>query len=239
MKNTLRTLVLIVALLGGTLVRSQSFTVSFPDTIAWGAAVDSSTLSCWIDDYVTNITENPITMDIVRVQNDTATPGWTSSFCFQFCSLPYVDSIRTTLLPNEAVNIALHFHVTGVPDSGSVLMKYQNVNNPSEVVYQRFYAFTSPTSAGPTLSDSAGQVTCFPSPIAGNQNFTMHLQGEKFAGKSMTLEVFDIYGRKVASETGLHEGSNALNLDLPAGMYTYTIKSGEEVVHTGKLMFSR
>lgn len=237
--NLLRNCILLsLALLSGHAVQAQSFSVSFPDTIVYGAAIDSSTLSCWNNDYVTNISENPVVLDVVRVQNDTGTPGWTSSFCFQFCSLPNVDSIRATLQPNEAVNIAMHFHVTGIPDTGTVVMMYRNVNDTSEVYYQRFYAITTPASIGPSVNSNAGQVTCYPLPAIPQQEFTMNLSGEKFAGQTITLSVFDLSGRKIISQSGLHEGNNSLMLDVPAGVYTYSLSGSHGVVHTGRLVFA-
>ncbi len=227
-----------VALLSGSAVQSQNFSVSFPDTIVYGAALDSNTISCWVNDNVTNLTENPLVMDVVRVQNDTGTPGWTSSFCFQFCSLSGVDSIRATMQPNEVVNIAIHFHVTGIPDTGTVLMKFQNVNDTSEVIYQRFYGITTPASVGALTNASAGMVSCYPLPAQPQQEFTMNLEGQKFAGQTVTLEVYDVFGRKVATEVGMHEGANKLNLDLSAGMYTYSLSVGKLVVDTGKLVFA-
>lgn len=228
---------LFVLLLTGNFIQSQSFSVSFPDTLVYGAAVDSSTLSCWNDDYVTNLTENPIELDVIRVQNDTGTPGWTSSFCFQFCSLPNVDSLRATLQPNEAVNIAVHFHVTGIPDTGTVVMMYRNVNDTSEVYYQRFTAITTPASVGPAINTNSGQVTCYPSPAFSQQEFSMNVEGDKFSGQEITLNVYDVFGRHVAVQTGLREGTNQITLHVPAGVYTYSLSCGNAVVHYGILQF--
>lgn len=237
MKIMLRFTLITACLFTGNVLLSQSFSVSFPDTIVYGAAIDSSTLSCWNNDYVTNLTENPIELDVIRVQNDTGTPGWTSSFCFQFCSLPYVDSIRATLQPNEAVNIAVHFHVTGIPDTGTVVMMYRNVNDTSEVFYQRFTAITTPASVGPAINSTGGNVTCYPLPAIPQQEFKMNLEGEKFSGQDVTLNVYDVFGRIVAVQTGLHEGMNQIVLDVPAGMYTYSLSCGNILVHYGILQF--
>jgi hypothetical protein len=218
-------------------LRAQSLSVSFPDTVRWGAAIDSSAISFWTNDIVTNTTANSVTVDVVRVQDATGTPGWYSEFCFQYCSQSWVDSIRTTMLPYEVVNIAVHIIVSSTPDTGSVLMKYVNVNDSTEVYYQRFYASTSPVSIAENYSQSNG-VACYPQPANSGDVITFNLSDSQFSGQSCMLTISNAYGQKIKSIDNVGAGANPVLLDLPPGIYTWTLTTADDVVDSGKLILT-
>ena len=238
MKKIIYLSAIIVSVFCGNVSSAQSFTVSFPDTFAYGPAIDSSALSCWTNDFVTNISGTSLVLDIVRVENDTATPGWTSAFCFQSCQAPFIDSLRTMMAPSEVVNVAIHFIITGIPDSGTILMKIKNVNNPSEVVYQRFYGSSLHGSGIFPVSNSKADVTVYPLPLLTGKDFSMFISANQFSLTDLSLAVYTIYGSKLASVNGLSKGTNTLNFNFPAGVYFFTIESKGSVISTGKLIFA-
>jgi hypothetical protein len=214
---------------------SQSFTAVFPDTIQYGPPIDGSALSCWTGDLVTNISGSPLDLDVVRVQDDTATPGWKSDFCFQTCQMPEIDSIRCTLAPSEIVNMAVHLVITATPDSGTVLMKIKNVINPAEVVYQRFYGISQLGLKANEGSAFRTNVNIYPSPVLSGNDFSMNILLAKKAG-SLSLAVYNIFGGIVQSTNNLRAGNNTLNFNLAAGIYSYSLFSGSEKLTSGKLI---
>ncbi|MCC7302029.1 MAG: T9SS type A sorting domain-containing protein [Bacteroidia bacterium] len=210
-------------------VWSQSFSVSFPDTIAYGPAIDSSALSCWTNDLVTNLTSQVITLDVVRVEN-VAVTGWNTAFCFQICSQPTVDSIRATMGPNEVVNVAFHFMINGVPDSGTAVLKFKNVNNPSEVYYQRFYGISQSTaSVGSYLLTAP--VTLYPNPARQGSEIYLNIAGKE----ACDLIISDASGKVVERRASLAPGTNSFTTTLTAGIYFYSMVSPSRVF-TGRLV---
>lgn len=211
--------------------RSQSLQLSFPDTIVYGPAQDSTTLSCWNNDFVTNLLNQPLVVDVVRVLDDTACPGWRSAYCFQFCSLPEIDSTRVTMGPKEAVNMAVHFMVTSQPDSGIVRMKIKNVNTPSEVYYQNFYAITQASSginqAGQDLS-----IQIFPQPAISSEPVTIRVGG----GADAEMILLDVLGRPTGNVHHLRSGEQSIRLGLPSGLYTYRLINDLGIQSTGKVL---
>lgn len=232
MKKNLRSCAIFMSLFASMAAHGQTFSVSFPDTIGYGAAVDSNTVSLWNNDYVTNLTPDPLELDVVRVQNDTATPGWTSSFCFQYCNQYWVDSVRATLFPYEAVNIAMHFHVTSVPDSGSVLMMYRNVADTSEVHYQRFYAFTSP--AGIQNNQTATTLQLSPNPA--HAHTTLRLNTRLDNG---TIIVYDFSGHVAMEIKGVSGTAFVISCEnLANGIYFVSAGDGKCAPAVEKLVIT-
>lgn len=213
-------------------LKAQSFTVSFPDTIVYGPAIDSSSLSCWINDDVINVSGSTLVLDVVRVENVTS-PGWTSAFCFQICSQPTVDSIRAVMAPNEVVNIAIHFIITGIPDSSTILMKFKNVNNPSEVIYQRFYGISQNT-AGINQNGDLSEVIVYPNPASTVLNL-------RFQNKAMVhIELFNSEGKKVLEDT--HNRSSAVRLEtshLLPGLYFLQCKDEMGQIYSRRVAIVR
>ncbi len=218
---------------------SQSFTYAFPDTIAYGEPVSGSALSCWVGDTITNISGSILDLDVIRVQDDCATPGWTSAFCFQTCQIPEIDSIRCTMAVGETVNMAVHLIITALPDSGTVLMKIKNASNPSEVIFQRFYGVSQLGLKANEESASRSSVTIYPSPVLAGNEFHMNITNTKSAGQNISLLVYNIYGNIVSALKNLKEGNNTLNLDLAAGIYSYSLTSSGSKFYSGKLIVFR
>ena len=215
---------------------SQSFTVAFPDTVAYGEAVTGAALSCWVNNYVTNHSGASIDIDIVRVQDDCATPGWTSAFCFKACQSPDIDSLRSVLSNNDSVNMAVHLIVTNIPDSGTVLMKLKNVSNPSNIIYQRFYGVSRLASAVSQEAEKKTSVKIYPSPVLPGRDFSMYIANVQNTSNEITLVVYNIYGSRMRNANNLRDGINTLSFDLPAGIYSYTLTQGAIKFYSGKLI---
>ena len=218
---------------------SQSLSVDFPDTLVYGPAVAGSSLPCWSGDWVTNRTASSVDVDVVRLMDDVATPGWTSAFCFKACQQPTTDSIRCTLFPYDSVNMAVHLIITSLPDSGTVMMKIKNVSNPSETYVQRFHGVSQLDFGVHDQNANAVRVNIFPSPAIAGTEFNMNIANVKTRSGDLSLELCNIYGNIVTTFQGLKEGGNRLFADVAAGIYSYRLMSGNSTIHSGKLAVIR
>jgi hypothetical protein len=214
---------------------AQSFQATFPDSIKYGEAIAGSALSCWINNYVTNLTDSAIILDVVRVQDDTAIPGWTSAFCFVTCQIPEIDSLRTTLSAHDSVNMAVHFIITDIPDSGTILMKIKNVLNPTEVIYQRFYGVSQIPSRINETGPSHSTIGIYPSPVRAGNDFSIQLSNTKTMSEAV-LNIYSVYGNQVSNVHHLKPGINHLICNLSAGIYFYNITYDGTQFYSGKLI---
>ena len=214
---------------------SQSFQATFPDSIKYGEAIAGSTLSCWINNYVTNLTDSAIILDVVRVQDDIATPGWTSSFCFVTCQIPEIDSIRVSLAAHDSVNMAVHFIITDIPDSGTILMKIKNALNPTEVIYQWFYGISQMASGINSSGFTPGCSGIFPSPVRSGSVFSIQLSNIKTTNDAV-LKIYSIYGNQLSNVPHLNPGINQFNCNLASGIYFYTVSTDGSPFYSGKLI---
>ena len=93
---------------------------------------------------------------------------------------------------------------------------------------------SSPTT-GINQIKSISEISVYPNPSNDfvTFNFNLHKQG------NLEVAIYDLNGRKVtATSSVMSLGSNSVKFDvsnLEAGLYTYQIKSGNEVLTNGKL----
>jgi len=235
MKKSLVILCIVLLALQSNQSRSQSFRATFPDTIKYGEAIQGSALSCWINNYVTNLTDSAIIFDVVRVQDDIATLGWISSFCFVTCQIPEIDSIRVSLAAHDSVNMAVHFIITDIPDSGTIVMKIKNALNPSEVIYQRFYGISQMASGINSSVFTPSSSGIFPSPVRSGSIFSIQLSNMKTTNDAV-LKIYSVYGNQVSNVPHLNPGINQLNCNLASGIYFYTVSADGLQFYSGKLI---
>lgn len=235
MKKNYTLPVFIFLLIGGKSF-SQTFSFTPLDTIKYGAPNAGTELIC--SATLINNTTNTILTDVVRVQNVIPdAPDWTSAFCMDVCYLPTTDSVRYTFLPMTTVNFTFHIYISATPDSAAGIMKFKNVATSSNTFYQRFHGVTqSGLGVNENLSASPS-VSIYPMPIVSGNVFTMNISNVK-QGKEISLWVYDMFGR-VVSSSNVISGINFMNLDLPAGVYSYNLISGSSKVNSGKIAVSR
>ncbi len=213
---------------------SQSFTFANTDTTVCGA-YNNIDLECYNGDYIKNNTSNPITVDVVRVLNDTATAGWTSAFCLNGnCYAPFKDSVRTTIPGDSTVGIIIHFYPdTVTPGCGIVRYSVRDANNPATVAYQTYHACNTCTGVN-ELSLYSADVNMYPSPVTAGSNFSMNITNVISKSRNISLVVFSIYG-SVVRTLDVKEGNNTLNLDLSPGIYSYSLISDNDRLHSGRI----
>ena len=214
---------------------SQSFAFVNPDTSTCGTP--GTTIDCLGDSIVNNTAIND-TLYVVRVQDDTGTPGWVSTFCLDVCYLPTKDSVRFILAPYKHQNLLIHFNTSSTPDCGTVLFKVKDKNS-SAVAYQRYYGYTTTTcvclNGVNELFANSSNVSVYPSPLVANDDFNMNITNMQNGNKEISLLVYNIYGSMVSRINNLKEGNNTLNFNLPAGIYSYSLISDNTPINSGKI----
>ena len=213
---------------------SQSFTVSAPDTIVYLAPAAGKDTSLEANS-ITNTTPNALPVDVLRIQDDTLTPGWTSSFCLVSCYPPYVDSVRYIIPANQTIPLMVHFKVTATPDSGTVVMQVKLPGTTAGSFTHRFYCVTQIGFGVNEESAYRATVNIFPSPVLSGNNFNINISNVKIKSKEISLVIYDILGSAMRTVHELKEGNNTLNVDLAAGIYSYRLLSGSTEIHSGKL----
>ena|SRR3990172_11664508 len=211
MKKTLFTLGIVFSFVFSA--RAQTF--SFPpiDTIKYGAPTDL--FDC--TDTVINNSGTGYYIDVVRVVNDTA-PFWQTYFCVDQCYAWFVDSARFYILPNGKQHFILDFVTSSMADTTHVLMKFKNVSNPTNTIYQMFYGITYAGFSVNELSNSFN-ISVFPNP--SNGIFTL-----QSAEEITSVEIYNVLGEKVWS------GSEQIEIDLSAqskGIYFVKVLSTDKV----------
>lgn len=239
MKNLSIVVFLACMVFEGTLSFSQSFEFYTPDTAVYGDTLAGGDLV--IDgDYILNKTSNNLTIDVVRVQDvDIANSGWSSAMCLDLCYFPTVDSVQYIIPPNDTVPFIPHFYITASPDSQTIYIKIKDANNPTDVLYQRFYGVTIEGYTGIHEYANLANVSVYPSPAVSGHALNMNITNAKIKNKEFTLVVYNIHGGIVSTIHGMKEGNNALNLNLASGMYSYNLVSGDVRINSGIFSISK
>ena len=180
-----------------------------------------------------NSTANVIPLRVTREKNVMGdAPGWISTFCIDICYLPTDDSIDYTFDPGDTVNFSFHFWTDANPDSACGIMKWKNTNTSSSIV-QRFHGITWNGFGVPAFPARDAVVDIYPMPVGSNQVFTLNISNIK-PKKNISFTVYNILG-SVVNTTNAITGINFMNLNLPSGIYSYSLISDNTLLNSGKL----
>jgi len=214
---------------------SQTFTFTPTDTIQYGST-NGTQFSCY--GTLINNSSTGYYVNVLRVVNDTA-PNWETGFCLDVCyPPPGIDSASVYLLPNAQQLVLIDFFPDTVADTSTVLMKFANAINPSNIVYQKFYGITVQGLGVNTIAKEVG-VKIFPSPVTANSTFCFRISEKQNISEDFTLLLYDVYGKKSTMINGLMNADNYLSLNLPEGMYVYNLLKGTTRVKTGKIAVAK
>ena len=210
------------------------------DTIEYGApnTTPGAELVCMAK--LLNTTANAVSMRVTRekdVMGDA--PNWTSAFCMKVCYLPTTDSVNFTFSPMDTVNFTFHFYIDGepLPDSACAIMKWKNTATGSSVM-QRLHGITQSGFSVHETDLPLAEVSIYPMPLTAGNDFTMNISNVQSKSKKLSLAVYDVFGNHVKT-TGVIEGINFMNLDLPGGVYSYSLISENINLNSGKLVISQ
>ncbi len=203
-----------------------------PDSSETGAV--SSDIECYQGDTLINTSSsNPLTIDVVRVQNVT-TAGWSTAFCLNVCYLPSTDSVRFTIPANSKQGFIVHFYTSSTPSSGMCYFKFKNVNTPTNTYYKHFYV----TSVNGVFEETNNaNVKIYPNPISTDA--TIEISNLKSSVSNFEFAVYDVYGRKVKNQNIQSSVFKIECTDLPAGVYSYSLISENQKLNSGKIIVNR
>ena len=234
MKNICSAIIPSLLLIGGNIF-SQSFTFTQIDFYKAGNPGDE--LICTAQ--IINSTSNAISMRVTRqldVMPDA--PAWTSAFCMDVCYFPTVDGVDYTFDPMDTVNFTFHFNTaSNTPDHALAKMRWKNVNNPSNTFNADFFGSTDGSLGLHDLSANTANVAMYPQPVASGEVFTMNVSNIKTAN-TISMVIYNMFGSVVSTKKVI-AGINLMNIDLPAGVYSYNMISGNTTLNSGKLAISK
>lgn len=119
---------------------AQSFTVSTNYVTMAGDASSSSIASAAWTPTITNTSGDTLNLRWVRVEENIPN-YWRSSVCTEyFCSNIPDDSLSWTILPGDVDMAYIHIYPYGFADTGNVVLKIFNVENPSDSVRVVYHA---------------------------------------------------------------------------------------------------
>jgi len=215
---------------------SQNYTYTLIDSIEYGAI--GTELIC--SAKLLNTTANAISMRVTREQNVMGdAPNWTSAFCMKVCYFPTTDSVNFNFNPMDTVNFTFHFYTVNeaLPDSATAVMKWKNVNNPSNTFFQKFYGITQTGFDVNDISENTASVNIYPMPVLSGDMFTMNILNVKPTHK-LSVVIYNIYGSMVSTKNVI-AGINFMDVDLPAGVYSYNLISENFTINSGKIAVTK
>jgi hypothetical protein len=84
------------------------------------------------------------------------------------------------------------------------------------------------------------EINIFPNPFSESFQFEMNfIDFEKYQKDNLTLEVFDILGKKIISQKLIVAQSNIQFPSISNGAYFYILKTKNKMLSNGNLMFYR
>jgi len=215
---------------------SQTITYTPIDTIKYGPIGGEIICSA----RLINTSANAVSMRVTREKNVMGdAPNWTSAFCMKVCYLQTTDSVNFTFNPMDTVNFTFHFYTLNetLADSATAIMKWKNISTPSNTFYQKFYGITQTNFGVHAVSDEPANVSVFPMPVLSGSDFSMNISNVN-TGKPVSVVIYNIFG-SVVSKTNVIEGINFMNLDLPAGVYSYSLISENMKINSGKIAVAK
>lgn len=203
-------------------LNAQSFTLSTNYVTMSGSASATDIPSAAWTPTITNTSGDTIVLRWVRVEENIPN-YWRSSVCTQyFCSNIPDDSLTWTLLPGDNDMTYIHIYPYGYADTGNVVLKIFNVNNPSDSARVMFHCDVT------TGIDEHSGVSFIHADL-----FSHAVQFAPAESGSWTL--VDISGKTIASAQ-THPGELYSATVTESGVYFFTFVSESGFVEIHKLI---
>lgn len=185
-----------------------------------------------------NSTSSVIPLRVTRQQDVMSdAPTWTSAFCMDVCYLPTTDSVNYTFNPKDTVHFTFHFYTDATPDHALAKMRWRNMNNPANTFDADFFGSTDGTMAINENNVHSVKVDIYPMPITAGSHFTISISRVNGSNPKLSLIVYDMFARQVQTIPVI-EGLNFMELNLPAGVYSYALVSETHKLDTGKMVIT-
>lgn len=227
---------LFILLISGLTIGSQAQTFSLINLDTLSIDSVGSVPSCHAK--IQNNSSTGYYIDVLRALNDTA-PSWQTAFCLDVCYPPQVDSARFYLASDSTQSFLLEFFSGPLPDTSKALMTFRNVSDPTNSISQYYYGITDLTFGIHENITNNVVVKLYPNPVAPGSTFSFNISDKTGRLNDFSLLIHDIYGRTTTRFDQLGTGDNFLSLQLPQGIYIYTLLHGNKRLKTGKILVSR
>lgn len=219
----MRKLLLIGAIIAGFVqVNGQSFTVTTNTVSFSGTATANDIPSPVWTPTISNISGDTLILRWVRVEQHIPN-YWRSSVCTEYvCSSIPDDSATITLLPGDNDMVYIHMYPYGFADTGNVVLKLFNVENPSDSARVMFHCDVA------TGIDEYSSVSFLHADLFSHS--------VKFIpGEEGTWSLMDVSGKIIAKQdVQPHEEYSVL---VPrSGVYFFTFVNAYGFVETRKLI---
>lgn len=214
---------------------AQFFEVTFEDTIGHFNAPGTFFLAGWLK----NITNEPLHIKSIRLENNLPDTTWTTSMCIYVCFPDTLDSVTTLMTArpiaagdSEIVDVVFsHTDSIPIPGTATVLIKYATMDD-AQVEYQWFEASSVITNIAGDAHRPISEfklLNNYPNPF---NNQTIISAGVVKAA-NVSLQIFDVLGREVyttnqetssAGEVTFRwSGLNNNGEELSSGVYFYRV----------------
>ncbi|MGE5436367.1 MAG: T9SS type A sorting domain-containing protein [Syntrophothermus sp.] len=210
----------------------KAFTQSFTVTVAETSVTHTVPYEFVFDITYKNISNDTLAFYFVRTTNNLPS-SWYSSFCFNFCFPPEMDSIATTsgflstpLAPNEERVCQLHIVADSIVGTGNVITRI-GIFNSSEIKTLSIVANGGVTGVNENIAvDNFTLNQNYPNPFNPSTTISFNLN----ESSNTTLEVLDIKGSTISilHKGYLPKGNYNFNFDkagLSSGVYFYRLTS--------------
>ena len=231
----LRHLVLILAFIFPLLLKAQIGTFEFNligDSTAVGEAGET------IFAYGELINNSPFDVELllIKVVNDMP-EGWTSAICTDVCAAPTVDTAFQILQAGQTQSFTMYFYTSDTPETAFTLMKFLNLQVPTNVYTQGYFGQTSPFTAITDLNHPESVLSnIYPVPADDILTFELHPERvQEFSEMEIAFTGMD--GRTLLRSK--FEWSSQISVpvaNLPSGVHTYTITNNSDFIQTGKFV---
>jgi hypothetical protein len=230
MKKIYTILSLCLLLAGGNSF-AQTFSYTKIDTAKYGNPGDELIFHS----QLINSTASTLTLRVTRQQDVMPeAPTWSSAFCMDVCYLPSTDSVTYSFLTMDTVDFTFHMYTSSTADHATAKMRWKNTATPSNTFNQDFFGSTDGSFAGVNeLSDNSANVSIYPMPVRANDVFAMNISNVR-TNSPVSMVIYNMFG-SVVSTKNVISGMNLMNVDLPSGLYSYTLISAGAVIHSGKI----
>lgn len=201
---------------------AQSFTVSTNYVTMSGSATSNYIPSAPWTPTITNTSGDTITIRWVRVEENIPN-YWRSSVCTQyFCASIPDDSLTWVLLPGDNDMTYIDIYPYGYADTGNVVLKIFNVDNPSDSVRVMYHCDVT------TGIDEHSGVSFIHADLFSHQ--------VKFSpAESGSWTLVDVTGKIIAAEQTYPGETYSANV-TESGVYFFTFISESGFVEIHKLI---
>lgn len=201
---------------------AQSFTVSTNYVTLSGNVSASSIASAAWNPTISNTSGDTLTLRWVRVEENIPA-YWRSSVCTEYhCSSIPDDSLEWVLLPGDVDMTYIHIYPYGYADTGNVVLKIFNVENPSDSVRVMYHAdVTTDIEEHEAVSFINADL------FSHSVEFSPAVQGE--------WSLVDVNGKTIAAEKTKPGETYKANVPV-SGVYFFTFVSENGFIEIHKLI---